>query len=98
MTVHIHQVVEKGLIGTLRCSVDGTTSGRWLELPVWMFDRAICLPITWRPEPTWLRLKVFRSGSEDSWRHLPLAWIIPRDVAASRCYSPHGRDSLAGVA
>jgi hypothetical protein len=46
MTVHVHQVVDKGLIGTLRCSVDGATSGRWLELPAWMFDRAICLPIS----------------------------------------------------
>jgi hypothetical protein len=51
MTVHIHQVVEKRLIGTLRCSVDGAASGRWLELPAWMFDRAICLPITLASSP-----------------------------------------------
>jgi hypothetical protein len=51
MTVHIHQVVEKGLIGTLRCSVDGAASGRWLELPAWMFDRAICLPISLASSP-----------------------------------------------
>ena len=51
MTVHVHQVVEKGLIGTLRCSVDGAASGRWLELPAWMFDRAICLPITLASSP-----------------------------------------------
>ena len=51
LTVHIHQVVEKGLTGTLRCSVDGVGSGRWLELPAWMFDRAICLPITVASSP-----------------------------------------------
>jgi hypothetical protein len=51
LTVHIHQVVEKGLTGTLRCSVDGAGSGRWLELPAWMFDRAICLPITVASSP-----------------------------------------------
>ena len=51
LTVHIRQVVEKGLTGTLRCSVDGVGSGRWLELPAWMFDRAICLPITVASSP-----------------------------------------------
>ena len=51
MTVHIHQVVEKGRIGTLRCSVNDAASGRWLELPAWMFDRAICLPITLASSP-----------------------------------------------
>ena len=51
MTVHVHQVVERGLTGTLRCSVNGVASGRWLELPAWMFDRAICLPISLASSP-----------------------------------------------
>ena len=29
----------------VRCSRDGGASGRWLELPVWMFDRASCTAI-----------------------------------------------------
>ena len=45
LRVHVHQAVEKGLSGIFRCSVDGSAAGRWLELPAWMFDRAICLSI-----------------------------------------------------
>ena len=28
-----------------RCSLSDVGSGRWLELPMWMFDRAACLPM-----------------------------------------------------
>jgi len=43
LTVHVHQTVEKRRSGIVRCSVDGSEAGRWLELPAWMFDRAVCL-------------------------------------------------------
>ena len=43
--VHVREVVEQRAGGVLRCSPDGDTSGRWLELPQWMFDRVVCLAI-----------------------------------------------------
>jgi len=41
--VRVHEAVEKAGGTVLRCSRDNGASGRWLELPVWMFDRATCL-------------------------------------------------------
>src|SRR3984885_11096459 len=38
--VHIHEVVEKAAREVFRCSLSGRASGRWLEIPAWMFDRA----------------------------------------------------------
>jgi hypothetical protein len=43
--VLVHEVVEKADGVVLRCSRDGRVTGRWLELPAWMFDRAACLPM-----------------------------------------------------
>ena len=43
--VLVHEVIEKADGIVLRCSRDGRVTGRWLELPVWMFDRAVCLPM-----------------------------------------------------
>jgi hypothetical protein len=42
-TVYVHETVEKTDGTALRCSRDGGATERWLELPVWMFDRAACL-------------------------------------------------------
>ena len=33
-------MVEKAGIEVFRCSLSGRASGRWLEIPAWMFDRA----------------------------------------------------------
>src|ERR1700704_6834493 len=44
--VHIHEVVEKACREVFRCSLSGQASGRWLEIPAWMFDRAA--GATWR--------------------------------------------------
>jgi hypothetical protein len=44
--VHIHEVVEKAGREVFRCSLSGQASGRWLEIPAWMFDRAACA--AWR--------------------------------------------------
>src|SRR6202051_1160001 len=38
--VHIHEVVEKADREVFRCSLSGQASGRRLEIPAWMFDRA----------------------------------------------------------
>src|SRR5260370_22136402 len=38
--VHIHEVVEKAGGEVFRCSLSGQASGRRLEIPAWMFDRA----------------------------------------------------------
>src|SRR5215471_8181160 len=38
--VRIHETIAKVDSIVLRCSRDGATE-RWLELPAWMFDRAI---------------------------------------------------------
>jgi hypothetical protein len=44
-------VIEKRGGGIFRCSVDGGTLSRWLELPKWMFDRATCLSIRMAASP-----------------------------------------------
>ena len=49
--VHVHEVIEKRAGGILRCSLDGGASGRWLELPKWMFDREACLPMRMATAP-----------------------------------------------
>jgi len=41
--VVVHEVIEKAGGVVLRCCRDGEATGRWLELPAWMFDRAACL-------------------------------------------------------
>jgi hypothetical protein len=41
--VHVREVIEKRAGGVLHCSLDGSASARWLELPKWMFDRAASL-------------------------------------------------------
>ncbi len=43
--VDVHEVIEKGSSCVFRCSLEGGPSGRWIELPVWMFDRGICLSL-----------------------------------------------------
>ena len=43
--VHIHEVIEKAAGDMVRCSGDNGVSGRLLELPIWMFDRAACAPM-----------------------------------------------------
>ena len=41
--VRVRELIEKRAGGILQCSLDGSASGRWLELPQWMFDQAACL-------------------------------------------------------
>ena len=43
--VHLHEVIEKTVGEVVRCSHDCGASGRLLELPIWMFDRAACAPM-----------------------------------------------------
>jgi len=38
-------VIEKAAGDVVRCSHDAGASGRLLELPIWMFDRAACAPM-----------------------------------------------------
>jgi len=40
--VFIHATFTKSNETVLRCTLDGSQSGRWLEIPTWMFDRAAC--------------------------------------------------------
>jgi hypothetical protein len=49
--VHVREVIEKQAGGVLNCSLDGSASARWLELPKWMFDRAACLSIRMEVSP-----------------------------------------------
>jgi hypothetical protein len=41
-----HRVGKKAGGEVFRCSLSGRASGRWLEIPAWMFDRAA--RATWR--------------------------------------------------
>ena len=49
--VRVHEAVEKVGGTVLRCCRDSGVSGRWLELPVWMFDRATCLAMRVTSDP-----------------------------------------------
>jgi hypothetical protein len=49
--VRVHEAVEKVDGTVLRCSRDGAAAERWLELPAWMFDRAMCLPMRIARDP-----------------------------------------------
>jgi hypothetical protein len=40
--VYIHEVVERAGCDVFRCSIAGSAADRWLEIPAWMFDRAVC--------------------------------------------------------
>ena len=40
--IHVHQAVERAGGIVFRCNLTGTTSDRLLEIPAWMFDRAVC--------------------------------------------------------
>jgi hypothetical protein len=40
-SVRVHELIEKSGGPVLRCSRRGFED-RWLELPVWMFDRTVC--------------------------------------------------------
>lgn len=40
--LHIHEAVERAGSDIFRCSKTGAMSDRWLEIPAWMFDRAVC--------------------------------------------------------
>ena len=44
-TVRIHEVIDKVAGAVARCSHDEGATGRWLELPLWMFDRSACAPM-----------------------------------------------------
>lgn len=48
--VRVHEAVEKADGIFLRCSRDAAAK-RWLELPAWMFDRAVCLPMRITRDP-----------------------------------------------
>ena len=43
--VQVDEVIEKSSGDVLRCAKIGTSTGSKLELPVWMFDRASCIPM-----------------------------------------------------
>jgi len=40
--VHVNEAVERAGSDIFRCSKTGAMSDRWLEIPAWMFDRAVC--------------------------------------------------------
>src|SRR5215831_15965794 len=49
--VRVHEAVEKVDGAVLRCSLEGGSRERWLEVPAWMFDRARCLPMRIARDP-----------------------------------------------
>jgi hypothetical protein len=43
LQVAIHEAIEKADGAVFRCTVSGCDADRWLEVPAWMFERAVCL-------------------------------------------------------
>jgi hypothetical protein len=50
LSVRVCEVIERGTGSALRCSL-GEGAGRHLEVPAWMFERSVCVPlmVTGRP-------------------------------------------------
>jgi hypothetical protein len=44
LSVHVHEVIERGRGTVLRCSLSGD-AGRCLEVPAWMFEAETCVPL-----------------------------------------------------
>jgi hypothetical protein len=63
LMVHVHEAVERRSTSTLRCSLDGRVRGRWLELPAWMFEPDVCLPMRIAPTPQTNRTALARLGA-----------------------------------
>ena len=42
MRVAIHETIAKSDGVAFRCTLSGSVSDRWLEVPGWMFERAAC--------------------------------------------------------
>ena len=40
--VCVHAMIERAGSVVFRCTLDGSDAARWLEIPAWMFDRALC--------------------------------------------------------
>ncbi len=49
--VYIHEVIEHGEERIFRCDVGEKLTGRCLNVPAWMFDRAACLRVRWADMP-----------------------------------------------
>jgi hypothetical protein len=50
LSVHVHEVSERGNATALRCSLAGD-AGRCLEVPAWMFEREACVPLAVASRP-----------------------------------------------
>ena len=50
LSVHVHEVTERGNVAALRCSLGGDV-GRCLEVPAWMFEWSACVPLGIAPQP-----------------------------------------------
>jgi hypothetical protein len=42
MWVAIHEAIDKADGVVFRCTLSGSAAERWLEVPAWMFERAMC--------------------------------------------------------
>ena len=54
--VHVHQALDRRASAYFRCSLEAGMTGRWLEVPAWMFERATCMPMKLAGSP---RINVF---------------------------------------
>ena len=51
LRICIHEVVERPDGIVFRCDLKASGTGRWLEIPAWMFDRAACPDTTLKSVP-----------------------------------------------
>jgi hypothetical protein len=79
LSIHIHQKIERGRAANFRCSVDGVTTGRSQELPVWMFERVACLSVRIELSP-----QVDRTALAGSWSLLREAMNTASSAGSSR--------------
>jgi hypothetical protein len=74
MRVVIHEAVDKSDGVVFRCTLSGSTAGRWLEVPAWMFDRAAC------PHPPRLTASPFVSVDARALRACKIKDLLPARV------------------
>jgi hypothetical protein len=107
--VHIHEVIEKASGHVARCSRDDDeVVYRTLELPTWMFDRAVCsrMRMDTRPRPdvtaldalATLLAEVAVRDAAPSNAPVPGAQVEPRNPIRVRCGRRHNLVMLACVA
>jgi len=85
LTVHVQAAAERRGTITFRCSLDGQITGRWSEVPAWMFEPAACVSMRVAASP------------QTSWTALVALLALLRDAAGIAMQPPLLNVPVSGV-